>query len=450
VKVSIAEFIDNLGVSKFTWLIFLLCGVTILFDGYDFMVVSYTMPQISGDWALTKVQTGSLVSWSLVGTMLGGFLSGLISDAIGRKKTIIISCVLYSLFCGLIFFARNFETFAICRVISGFGLGAALPVALTVVSEFVPSKNRAFFVSGILGFYTAGWIVAGAVAMNVIPVLGWRFCYFIGFLPILYAIVLAIYLPESARWLLSKGRESEGIKILQKIEKAAKGVASEWAPGSVEVPPAPKVVGCSALFSREYLKVTLRLWFLYFFGMVIIYGFTGWLPSLLVAKGYSIMKSYTYSIMTTSAMVVANFVVGYISDTIGRRKSIGIGFAIFGIMIILLGYSSTQSQLILFAILAGFFSNFATTAIQPLFTESYPTEFRNTGVAWAQGFGRFGGIVGPIAAGFALQAGFGFAGTLCMFAAPALFNVLIAMFYRLETKGKTLENITKEISASSS
>lgn len=446
-KVLVSEVIDNLGVSRFTWMVLVLCGFAMLFDGYDNMVVAYTMPQIAKEWALTKVQTGSLVSWGLFGLMFGGFFAGMLSDAIGRKKTIIISCVVYSLFCGLIYFAPNFEMFALCRVISGFGLGACLPVAITIVSESVPSKNRGIFITSLFAFFLAGWVLAGVVAMFVIPVMGWRICYLLGLLPAFYAIVLAMNLQESTRWLLTKGRETEAYKIIQKMELSAKGVATEWASGSIFVPAPPKVVGLGALFTRELLPVTLCLSFLYFMGTMIVYGVSGWLPSLLVIKGYSMVKSYSFAIMTNCASVVANVATGYVSDKIGRKKTISIGFAVLGVMVILLGYSANTWQLIVFSIMVGFFSNFALTGVQPLLAESFRTEYRNTGVAFSQAFGRLGGMIGPILAGFVQQIGFGFTGTLAMFAAPAVICVIIMYFFKIETSGKSLESISGEISA---
>ncbi|MCL6638264.1 MAG: MFS transporter [Firmicutes bacterium] len=446
-RVLVSEVIDGIGVSRYTWLIFILCGFAMLFDGYDNMIVAYTMPQISKEWALTKVQTGSLVSWGLLGLLFGGFCAGVLSDAIGRKKTLILSCVVYSIFCGLIYFAQSFEMFALFRVLSGFGLGACLPVSITIVSESVPTKNRGLFITSLFAFFLAGWVLAGVVAMFVIPVLGWRICYLLGMLPAIYAILLAIQLPESSRWLLIKGREAEAVAIIQRLEKSAKGVATDWPAGSIFVPPPPKVVGPAALFSRQFLPVTIGLSLLYFMGTMIVYGVSGWLPSLLVAKGYSMVKSYSFAIMQNSASMVANVVTGFVSDRIGRKKTLYIGFIILGITVILLGYSANQFQLIVFSILVGFFSNFALTGVQPLLAESYPTEFRNTGVAYSQAFGRLGGMAGPLLAGFVQTIGFGFTGTLAMFAAPAIICVIILYFFRLETRGKSLEAISSELTA---
>jgi len=447
-KTYIFNLIDNLGISKFTWIVFILCGVNMFFDGYDNMIVAYTMPQIAEEWALTKVQTGSLVSWGLLGLLFGGFSAGVLSDAIGRKKTLILSCVFYSIFCGLIYFANSFETYALFRVLSGFGLGACLPVSITLVSESVPSKNRGLFITSLFAFFLFGWVLAGVVAMLIIPVFGWKVCYLLGLLPCFYAILLAIKLPESARWLLMKGREEAAFKIIRRMELAAKGVATDWAPGSIIIPSTQhKSVGPAALFSRQFLPVTVGLSFVYFLGSMIVYGVSGWLPSLLVAKGYSLVSGYSFAIMQNSASVVGNIVTGYCSDTYGRKKTLMFGFISLGIVVILLGYSASTAQIIVFSILVGFFSNFALTGIQPLLAESYPTEFRNTGVAYSQAFGRLGSMSGPILAGFVQTIGFGFKGTLAMFAAPALICVIILLFFKMETKGKSLEGISEEIAS---
>ena len=446
-KTYISDIIDRIGVPKLTIAVFLMCGITMLFDGYDNMIVSYTMPQIAKEWALSPVLTGSLVSWGLLGLLVGGFCAGVLSDAIGRKKTLILSCLLYSLFSGLIYFAQSFETFAVFRVLSGFGLGACLPVSITLVSEYVPTKNRGVFVTSIFAFFLAGWVVAGIVAMFVVPALGWRFCYLIGAVPALYAIVLAIYQLESTRWLLMKGHEAAAFALLNRLERSANATVTNFTPGSITIPAQPAVVGPAALFTRQFLRYTVSLALIYFFGSMIVYGVTGWLPSLFMAKGMTVVKSYSLAVGTNTAAVLAGILSGYVGDRIGRKATLMIGFGVAGIVVVLFGYSSSTGQLIASSVLFGFFANFALTGVQPMLVETYPTAFRNTGVAFSQAFGRLGSMSGPLAAGFAQGIGFGFTGTLAMFVMPAIICVIILLFFKRETKGKTLEVLAQEIMA---
>lgn len=445
-KTMISEVIDGLGISRFTFLIYTLVGFTLLFDGFDYMIVAYTMPQISAEWALTKVQTGSLASWSMLGLMIGGLAAGVISDRLGRKKALILGCLVYSLLTLPIYFAPNYETFAILRILSGMGLGACIPVSVTLISEFAPTKNRGLFSSSIMMFYLLGWVAAGIMAIYVVPAFGWRVCYLIGSLPALYAIVLAAKLIESPHWLLSQGREKEAIDVIKKMEITVKGKASERTPGSLIAPPPPKSVGIKAILSPEYRSATITLWIMYFFGLIIVYGVTGWMPSLLVAKGYGLVKSYSFAVLQNLFSIIGALSTGYIADIIGRRKNIIFAYVFTAIAVILLGLATNQWTVVLCSILVGIAMNYGQSGLMPLLTEAYRTEFRNTGVAWTQGFARLGGFCGPIVVGWIQQIGLGFSGVFLFFTVPAVICVLCGIFFVKETRGKKMEEFA-EVSA---
>ncbi|GAB6156595.1 MFS transporter [Desulfosporosinus burensis] len=440
-KSTISEIIDSLGVSKYTFTVYLLVGLALLFDGYDYMIVAYTMPQMAKEWALTKVQTGSLASWSLLGLMIGGIFSGVISDRIGRKKTLAFFVAFYSILTMPIYFAPNFEVFAILRVIAGMGLGACIPIAVTMMSESAPTKNRGYFISSIMAFYVLGWVIAGIVAIYIVPVYGWRVCFLTGGIPALFSIVLLFKLNESPHWLLSKGREKEALELIKKMEISAKGVASDWAPGSLIVPPAFKKVGVSAIFSPEYRKATMTIWTIYFMGSVVIYGITGWLPTLLVGAGYGLVKGYSFAVLQNVFGMIGGLCTGYVADIIGRRKNVIMGWGFTAIAILLLGVAGNQWQVVVFGVVVGFAMNWALSGTQPLLAEAYPTEFRTTGVSWAQAFGRVGGFLGPIVAGYVQQMGVGFTGTFVFFAIPPVIACLVAFFFVVEMKGKSIESI---------
>ena len=438
---SISEIIDRYGITKYTFKIYFLVGLTLLFCGFDYMIVSYTMPQMAKEWALSKVQTGSLASWSLLGLMIGGVMAGVISDHIGRKKTLAIFCAVFSLLTFPIYFVQSFQAFAILRILGGIGFGACIPVAVTLMAENAPTKNRGYFISSIMAFYVLGWVVAGIVAIYVVPVFGWRVCYLVGGIPVLYAFVLMATLPESTHWLLGKGREKEAIDVIKRMEISAKGEAGEWAPGSLTAPSPPKKVGVSALFSPEYLKVTVTLWLIYFMGSVVIYGINGWLPTLLVGKGYGLVKGYSFAVIQNVFGMIGGLCTGYVADIIGRRINVIFGWIFTAVAILLLGVASNQWQVVVCGMLVGLAMNWGLSGTQPLLAEGYPTEFRTTGVSSAQAFGRVGGFLGPIIAGYVQQMGVGFTGIFVFFAIPAIIAAFIALFFVTETKGKSIEKI---------
>lgn len=440
-KTSISQIIDQLGISKYTYRTYFLVGLTLIFAGFNYMIISYTMPQIAQEWALTKIQTGSLASWSLLGLMIGGMSAGIISDRMGRKKSLVIFTLVFSLLTFPIYYVHSFQAFAVLRILGGIGFGACIPIAITLMAENVPTKTRGFFTSSIMSFYVLGWVLAGIVSIQVVPAYGWRVCYLLGGIPALYAFVLIGTILESPHWFLSKGREGESITVIRRIEEIAKGKAGDYEPGSLAIPIPPKKVGIGALFSPEYRKATLTFWIIYFMGSVVIYGINGWLPTLLVGKGYGLVKGYSFAVFQNVFGAVGGFITGYMADRIGRKTNNVIGWTSTAVTVVLLGIASNQWQVVICGALVGFAMNYGLSGVQPLLAEAYPTEFRSTGISWAQSFGRVGGFLSPIAAGYVQQMGIGFTGTFIFFAIPAVIAALMALFIT-ETKGRSIEKVS--------
>ncbi|MTI84248.1 MAG: aromatic acid/H+ symport family MFS transporter [Firmicutes bacterium] len=440
-KTMISEVIDDIGISKYTFKIYFLVGLVILFSGIVYMVVPYTMAQIASEWKLTKVQTGALSSWSLLGLMVGGILAGILSDRLGRKKALVFSSLVYSLLTLAIFWVQSYEAFAVLRILGGIGIGAAIPVGVTMMSENAPTKNRGFFSASIMSFYMAGWVIVGIMCTYVVPEFGWRLCYLLAGLSVFYPLVLVAMLSESPHWLLSKGRESDAINVIKSMEKNAKGTVNEWTAGSLSAPPPPKAVGLGAIFSSDYRKITINLWITYFMGSVVIYGITGWLPSLLVEEGYGVVQGYSFAILQNVFAIGGALATGYVADIIGRKKNVAFAWLFTAIFVLLLGYATNQWQVVIFSVLSGVAMHWGLSGVQPTLAESYQTDCRNTGVAWAQAFGRIGGFTGPIAAGFIQQLGVGFTGTFIFFAIPAVIFCVLAFLFFAETKGKRVESL---------
>lgn len=443
---TISEVMDSLGVNKFTWSIFFFLGMAMVFDGYDYMVVSYTMPQISAEWALNKVQTGSLSSWSLIGLIIGGACAGIISDKIGRRKTLIFSIAAYSLLTIPIYFSTSFEQFAFFRVLAGVGLGACIPVVTTIFSESTPTARRALFITFGMAWMIVGWVLGGLIPTLLVPHHGWRVCYLIGGIPFLYSIFLYFRMQESAYWLANKGRKKEALEILASIESKATGKITPRDPNGLIVPPAPKIAGPRALFSKEYRMITAGVWITYFCGCFTVYGLNAWLPSLMLEKGFQLTSAYALAIANNGAAVIANCSTGFVSEVIGRRPNLIMSYLLGGFSIILMAFIGGGFVPILAAsIFMGFAINYAITAVQPLMAEGYPTEFRNTGVSWCQAFGRVGGALAPIVSGAVMGMQLGMKISFLFYLVPAIVGALAAfLFVKKETKGKSLDELAQE------
>lgn len=443
---SISEVIDSFGVNKFTWWVFFFLGMAMVFDGYDYMIVSYTMPQIAGEWALSAVAKGSLSSWSLIGLIFGGALAGILSDKFGRRKTLTIAIATYAILTIPIYFSTSFTMFAAFRVLAGLGLGACIPVVTTIFSESTPTNKRAIFITFGMAWMIVGWVLAGLVATWLVPLYGWRICYLIGGIPLIYSVFLYFNMPESAYWLANKGHKTEAVKALENIETIAVGKVTPRDPNGLIIPPAPLQVGPKALFSKEFRYATAGIWITYFCGCFIVYGINAWLPSLMLEKGLKLSSAYGLAIAQNGAAVIANCSTGFVAEWVGRKTNLVISFAVSALAVFIMATIGGSFGAILAAcIFLGFAVNYAITAVQPLMAESYPTEFRNTGVSWCQAFGRLGGASAPIVAGMIIEMNLGYSMSFMFYVVPAFVGALAAwIFVKRETKGKSLDQLAAE------
>jgi MFS transporter, AAHS family, 4-hydroxybenzoate transporter len=448
-KYSISEVIDSFGINKFTWFIFSFLGFAMIFDGYSYMIVSYSMSKIQAEWGLSKLLTGSLTSFSLIGIVIGAVISGIISDKIGRKKTLSISIAVYSLLTIPIFFVHSFSLFAAFSIAAGLGLGACIPTVTTLFSEMTPTKHRSIFITFGMAWMIVGWVVAGLVAQAVIPVLGWRYLFLFAGIPFIYAIIFYIIMPESIYWLVGKGRNKEAVKTIKRFEKFAFGKERHWNPGGIIMPPKSIVTGPKALFTKKYRMVTIGIWIAYFTGTFIIYGINGWLPKIMAEKGFVYI-----AIASNGAAVIANITTGWLAERIGRKKNLILSYLLSGVAVLFLALSFRSDSfgtLLAAAIFMGFAMNYSITSVQPLMAESYPTEFRNTGVAWGQAFGRIGAIIAPVMAGLIMSLypdstdmRTVYSTAFLFFVIPAVIGALgVIIFIQKETKGKSLDQLAE-------
>jgi MFS family permease len=486
----VSEYIDALGISKFTWITFIFLGLAMVFDGYDFMIVNTTNTFVASTfWPETATPgalMGSLTTWSLIGMVIGGALGGIISDKFGRKKTLTMAVLFYGIFTLPQAFASGYAMFAAFRFIAGFGVGSCIPVVTTTFSETMPSKNRGVFVTFGMAFMVGGWVLAGLVGgaiqshpEQLIPGLteqvnyltmvngvetpmtmfaNWRVCYLIGAIPIIYGIFLAFFMKETPAWYASKGRMADAAKRLEEIQRTAKGSTETIDPTALSVPPKPGRSSPDVLFSRKYIVATCAIWSCYFIGQCCVYGMNSWLPTWFRGIGYEPAQAVQLQTWNNVAAIVSNITVGFVSDIVGRKRNLAFAwlFAIAAIVLCSIFVVPGNFGLcIVLMLLFGFALNYAITAVQPLMPESYPTEIRNMGVSWCQAFARFGGAAAPIVLGalsrspaFATETGTNWSSLVLVLIIPlALGFICTMLFVKRETKGKSMDTLQAEIEA---
>lgn len=443
-KFTVSQAIDSIGVNKFTWSILLLVGLAMMFDGYDYMIISYTNTQIAAQWGLDDVAKGALASWSTIGIVVGAFAAGPCSDKFGRKKTLSFGTFAYGLLTVPCIFAPTYEVFAFFRVAAGLFLGVCTPIVMTLFTEFTPTKQRSLFVTFGQAWMIVGWVMAALVGTVVVQIWSWHVCYAIGALPVVYAFIFAKFTPESPHWCIVHGKKEMAVDVLKRIEKrAGKKISYELAPENIVVPPTAKKVNPSVVWKGKYLPITIGLVIVYFAGNFTIYGVNAWLPSIMLARGYEITSAYLLSMAQNAAAIVANCTAGFASEAWGRRRALTIGYFVAGLACILAGFASGAFWIVLGSLMfLGFALNFAITCSNPMLTESYPTEFRNTGSATVVSLGKSAGIISPIVLGMLVGLGWDFTQLFCIISIPMFIGSLAARFLLPKgAKGMSIDDV---------
>jgi len=445
---NITERIDRLPSTPLMRKILFLVGIGWLFDACDQGMVSGVLAAIGGEWTLSQAQMGLLSSIGLLGMGIGAALSGMAADRFGRRKVIMVTLLIYGLASALSAFSVNYDMLIILRFITGFGLGGELPAASTLVSEFSPTRIRGRNVVILESFWAWGWIVASLVAYLLIPEFGWRSALLVGGVPALFAAVLRAAVPESPRYLEQSGDHEGAGRVISMMEKQAGIESAEISVSSSASAAAglEKRARFAELWSRKYLVTTIVLWVIWFGINFGYYGFVLWTPTLLMAKGFTMVKSFEFTLVMCLAQLPGYGSAAYLVEKIGRKPVLIIYFIGTALASWLFGNAEAAGQVVGYGCMLYFFSLGAWGCVYAYTPEVYPTRVRGTGTGWAAAFGRLGAFLGAMVvpvvySAFGEAGGYGkvFILLSLVFAAVAA----VAGFFGKETRGRSLENISE-------
>lgn len=417
--VDVKAFINERPMSGAQWLLLILCFLMVAADGIDVAIMGFIAPPIIQDWGITRASFGLVMSAAPIGLVLGALFAGPSSDRFGRKKVLITSVFLFGLFTLITAFTQNASEMAFMRFLTGLGLGAAMPNATTLLSEYAPEKNRSLLITIMFTGFGVGSAAVGFVAAFLIPHYGWRsVLVFGGVLPLVLVPFLLAFLPESARFMVVRGFSAERIAAtLGRVCRA------RFAPGTTfyaSEPPVATRKPIGVLFSKGYAMLTASLWITYFMGLLVIYLITGWLPTLIKDAGLPISTAANITALFQTGGTIGCILTGWAMDRM--RPALIIAGAYFGGALCVIGVGMTgalSESLFIWVLLAGFFMNGAQTGLNAYAPNCYPTVARATGVSWMQGMGRFGSIVGSAVGGVLVGMGWGFGAIVAALAVPA-------------------------------
>lgn len=339
---------------------------------------------------------------------IGAFVFGIYADKKGRKAALIFTLFMFSIASGLSAFAWGLGSLLILRFFIGMGLGGELPVASTLVSESVEPKVRGKIVVLLESFWAIGWIFAALIAYFIIPisVVGWRGAMILCAIPAFYALYLRSNLPDSPSY-RQLNSDSKKESVIKKIK---------------------------TLLSKEFRWQTLMLWIVWFCVVFSYYGMFLWLPSVMMIKGFDMVKSFEYILFMTIAQLPGYFSVAWLIERVGRKWVLVM--YLFGTLVsaYLFGMAESANQLLLYGALLSFFNLGAWGAMYAYTPEQYTTNIRATGSGMAAAVGRVGGILGPLMVGVLMNNKYSISTIFTFFSLSVLIAIISIVAFGKETK----------------
>ncbi|HLS45948.1 MAG TPA: MFS transporter [Ornithinicoccus sp.] len=393
-------------------------GIGWALDAMDVGLISFIMAALIEQWALSQTEASWLGSIGFVGMALGASLGGLLADRIGRRSVFALTLLVYGLATGASALAGGLAVLLVLRFIVGLGLGAELPVASTLVSEFAPARIRGRVVVILEAFWALGWLMAALIAYFIVPQSdsGWRWAFALGLVPALYAVVIRRGLPESVRFLEAKGRHDEAERVVREFEESA-GIPSpppaattavdsdEPAQPATAQPvtaqpataqPATAQPGLGDLFGPTFRGRTAALWLTWFGVNFAYYGAFIWIPSLLYADGFTLVRSFQFTLIITLAQLPGYALAAVLIEVWGRRATLATFLAASAVSAVLFGQAESETMLLVTGCALSMANLGAWGALYAVTPEVYPTRVRATGAGWAAAFGRIASIIAPL------------------------------------------------------
>lgn len=409
-----------------TWTI-AIATLAILFDGYDLVVYGTILPILMDDssqlGSISAGQAGMLGSYALIGVMVGALVNGAVGDYLGRRRLMLVNIVWFSAGMGLAAMSTSVEMFAAMRFFTGIGIGGLLATTAALVAECVPAAKKNLYNAIVYSGVPAGGILASVLAIAFRDAIGWRGLFWIGALPVVILLPLALVkLPESPRWLVSRGR----------LDDAARVHATTGIPMPTEADLAHErqieKVGFAALATRRYAPGTALLGIMSFVGLMLTYGLTTWLPKIMQDAGYNAKGSLLFLVVLNGGAVLGTLIASRFADRRGPQRVVATTFGLAAIALILFTMGFPIAVLLALVAVAGTGTIGTQVLIYGFVSNYYATSARAAGVAWCAGFGRLGGIFGPIIGGAIVSAGLSNSITFYIFAGVAVLGAAVTLF----------------------
>ena len=376
-----------------------LCFACNILDGMDVLIISYTAPVMAKSWNISPANLGIVFSSGLVGMTLGAVFLAPFSDKIGRKPVMIFAAIIMAIGIYLTSMAKIVNELMLFRFISGLGIGTMMANTTTLAAEYAPIKTRDFWVSLVVAGYPVGAVLTGIFSSYVMRLFDWQTLYkMAGIATFTIIPILIIFLKESLEFRLkAKPREAR----------------------------------FNALFINELKWPTIQLWVALFLSFTSLYFLMTWIPKLASNAGLSMEASINTGIIFNVGAIIGIPVQGYLSIKFGLKKTIASILFFTAFLLLVFGFFKGSFLMLFILFLLGFGVQSSFVGLYAVAARIYPAQIRSTGVGWAMGMGRLGGISGPIIGGLLVSWGFDMFESFALFAIPSVLAGIIT--YKLSS-----------------
>jgi AAHS family 4-hydroxybenzoate transporter-like MFS transporter len=428
---DVPTFINSRRVGAVQWGVIVLCALVMFLDGFDTQAISYMAPLIAKEWGLPRELLGPIFSSALTGLMVGYLLLSPLSDRFGHRRLILTSTVAFGLLTLATVFVAGVTELMVLRFVTGVALGAVIPSTVALTTEYSPKRLRATFVLVIYCGFSLGFVAAGALAASIIPLYGWRSMLWVGAItPLALAVFVFVFLPESLDFLVRTKADPRNIwRVVRRVDQnLPPDCPDEF---TTEIEETRSAVG--SLFQSGRSFGTIALWLVFGLNLAEFYALQSWLPTILANLNYPPGTVALATSLTTIGGIVAAFAIGPAMDRLGPYASLAVVYFAGVVFVALLGIAISAQPWVLLtaAFCAGFCVSGGQKSVIALSAIFYPAPIRSTGVGWALGIGRLGGIGGPLLVGVLLGYHLSAASLFYAAAVPLLFAGALVTFLGL-------------------
>lgn len=431
-RIDTRALIEESPFGRYQASVLLLCFMAMIIDGYDVQVIGVAAAGIRETLKLEPATLGVIITAGQVGVILGAAFLAPFADRMGRKTLMVASCLIFGVFSLLTAFAASVPALIALRVLAGIGLGSIGPAALALGAEYAPKRLKASMPSWIWAAVPTGGMIAGLSAVWLLPSWGWPALFVVaGVLPIVVALPLGLFLPESLSFLGTQRNDQAGMRrIATRITPVP--ADAELYSSETKLPGVP----LKHLFTEGRALGTVLLWILFFLDYGILIFFLSWVPTLIkIATGSTTALGTSLAFWNVGS-VFCSFGIGWLVDRFGYYRVLIPNFVVIAVSMWAIGATlDSPLWLLLCAITVnGAIAGSSGAALMALAANSYPLAVRSTGVGAAYAFGgRTGAFVAPLFGGFMLQLHWTPAAMCYIAGAPLLLGCVILIWLRTQT-----------------